>query len=79
MSPESIVLLLVGTWLLVAAAMLWGVLRIARRHQRPAPAAEPCLVAGARSLANNAPAATAASSLRQRAGCYGQRMIRRLQ
>ncbi len=32
MPPESIVLLLIGTWLLVAAATLWGMLRIARRH-----------------------------------------------
>ncbi|MDD0973912.1 hypothetical protein [Pseudomonas fontis] len=26
------ILLLIGMWLSVAAAMLWGVLRIARRH-----------------------------------------------
>lgn len=32
MPPESVVLLLIGTWLLVAAAALWGMLRIARRH-----------------------------------------------
>lgn len=32
MPPESIILLLIGTWLLVAAATLWGMLRIARRH-----------------------------------------------
>ncbi|WP_213881309.1 hypothetical protein [Pseudomonas sp. dw_358] len=28
------ILMLVGAWLLVAAAMLWGVLRVARRRQR---------------------------------------------
>ena len=32
MPPESIILMLIGTWLLVAAATLWGMLRIARRH-----------------------------------------------
>jgi hypothetical protein len=32
MPPESMILLLIGTWLLVAAATLWGMLRIARRH-----------------------------------------------
>ncbi|MGY4531937.1 hypothetical protein ACVW0Y_001053 [Pseudomonas sp. TE3786] len=36
MPPESIVLLLIGTWLLVAAATLWGMLRIARRHHKAA-------------------------------------------
>ncbi|WP_165840716.1 hypothetical protein [Pseudomonas sp. SDI] len=32
MSLAMAIILLIGTWLLVAAAMLWGVLRIARRH-----------------------------------------------
>jgi hypothetical protein len=32
MPPQSIILMLIGTWLLVAAATLWGMLRIARRH-----------------------------------------------
>ena len=32
MSPESVILLMIAGWLLVAAAMLWGMLRIARRH-----------------------------------------------
>lgn len=32
MSPESVILLAVSAWLLVAAAMLWGMLRVARRH-----------------------------------------------
>jgi hypothetical protein len=33
MSLTMIVVMLIGGWLAVAAAMLWGVLRIARRHQ----------------------------------------------
>lgn len=32
MSLTMAVFMLVGAWLSVAAAMLWGVLRIARRH-----------------------------------------------
>lgn len=28
---------LISAWIAVALAMLWGVLRIARRHQRPEP------------------------------------------
>lgn len=32
MSPESYVLLLVSCWLLLASALLWGMLRISRRH-----------------------------------------------
>lgn len=42
MSPESVILLAVSAWLLVAAAMLWGMLRVARRHtplQTPTQAA----------------------------------------
>lgn len=43
MSLAMIILMLVTGWLAVAAAMLWGVLRIARRHHhpvQPAPAAQ---------------------------------------
>ncbi|MDD2056526.1 hypothetical protein N5D52_26775 [Pseudomonas sp. GD03860] len=32
MSLTMAIIMLVGAWLSVAAAMLWGVLRIARRH-----------------------------------------------
>ncbi|EKT4524189.1 hypothetical protein QEM13_003475 [Pseudomonas putida] len=32
MSLTMAILMLVGMWLSVAAAMLWGVLRIVRRH-----------------------------------------------
>jgi hypothetical protein len=32
MGPESVILLAISAWFLVAAAMLWGMLRIARRH-----------------------------------------------
>ena len=32
MGPESVILLAISAWFLVAAAMLWGILRIARRH-----------------------------------------------
>ncbi|MGH8439717.1 MAG: hypothetical protein ACRERW_11770 [Pseudomonas sp.] len=32
MSLTMAIFMLVGAWLSVAAAMLWGVLRIARRH-----------------------------------------------
>ena len=44
MSLAIIILMLVTGWLAVAAAMLWGVLRIARRHHhpvQPAPLAQP--------------------------------------
>ncbi|WP_350600335.1 hypothetical protein [Pseudomonas sp. 65/3-MNA-CIBAN-0223] len=44
MSLAMIILMLVTGWLAVAAAMLWGVLRIARRHHhpvQPAPLAQP--------------------------------------
>ncbi len=38
MSLTMAILMLVGMWLSVAAAMLWGVLRIVRRHsQHPLP------------------------------------------
>lgn len=80
MPPESIVLLLIGTWLLVAAAMLWGMLRIARRHHRPAPTQRPGLLAvGTRLLANKTVTQTAVSRVPQPADAYGKRTIRRLQ
>ncbi|MFJ4456084.1 hypothetical protein ACIP1G_19660 [Pseudomonas sp. NPDC089392] len=34
MSLTMAILMLVGMWLSVAAAMLWGVLRILRRHSQ---------------------------------------------
>jgi hypothetical protein len=37
MSLTMAILMMVGAWILVAAAMQWGVMRIARRHQHPAP------------------------------------------
>jgi len=35
MSLTMIIVMLVCGWLAVAAAMLWGVLRITRRHHHP--------------------------------------------
>jgi hypothetical protein len=35
MSLTMIIVMLIGGWLTVAAAMLWGVLRITRRHHHP--------------------------------------------
>jgi hypothetical protein len=35
MSLAMIIVMLISGWLAVAAAMLWGVLRIARRHHHP--------------------------------------------
>lgn len=35
MSPEGFIVLLVVGWLLVAVAMLWGMLRIAHHHHHP--------------------------------------------
>ncbi|CAI8889915.1 Methionine/alanine import family NSS transporter small subunit [Pseudomonas sp. IT-196MI5] len=43
MSLTIIIVMLISGWLAVAAAMLWGVLRITRRHHHPvqsAPAPE---------------------------------------
>ncbi|MFF7709419.1 hypothetical protein [Pseudomonas sp. NPDC007930] len=40
MSLTMIITLMVGAWLLAAACLLWGMLRIARRH-RPAAAPSP--------------------------------------
>lgn len=39
MSLTMTIVMLISGWLAVAAAMLWGVLRIARRHHHPAPTA----------------------------------------
>ena len=36
MSPALTIFLLFTGWLTVAAAMLWGVMRISRRHHHPA-------------------------------------------
>jgi hypothetical protein len=44
MSPTVTILMLIGAWLAVASAMLWGVLRISRRHHpvsRPLPQVQP--------------------------------------
>lgn len=35
MSLTMIIAMLICSWLAVAAAMLWGVLRITRRHHHP--------------------------------------------
>lgn len=32
MSLAGMILLMIGAWLLLAAAMLWGLLRLTRRH-----------------------------------------------
>ncbi len=37
MSRAMIIFSLIAGWMAVAAAMLWGVLRIARRHQHHEP------------------------------------------
>ena len=36
MSAEFVILLGISSWLLVAAAMLWGMLRVVNRHARDA-------------------------------------------
>lgn len=42
MSLEMTIVMLIASWLAVACAMLWGVLRISRRHQhRVLPPAAP--------------------------------------
>lgn len=33
MSLTMTIVMMIGAWLFIAAAMLWGVLRVARRHQ----------------------------------------------
>lgn len=45
MSLTTTILLLILGWLAVAAAMLWGVLRITRRHHQPRQPA-PAIKAG---------------------------------
>ncbi|EJZ57593.1 hypothetical protein I1A_001913 [Pseudomonas fluorescens R124] len=37
MSLTMTIVMLIAGWLAVATAMLWGVLRIARRHHHPLP------------------------------------------
>jgi len=37
MSLGMIIVMLIAGWLAVAIAMLWGVMRISRRHYRQAP------------------------------------------
>ncbi|WP_434771942.1 hypothetical protein [Pseudomonas entomophila] len=39
MSLAMILFSLISAWMAIALAMLWGVLRIARRHQGPVAAA----------------------------------------
>jgi hypothetical protein len=41
MSLAMIIVMLISGWLAVAAAMLWGVLRIARRHHPHHHSAQP--------------------------------------
>ncbi|MGY2291150.1 hypothetical protein ACW9H6_15130 [Pseudomonas sp. SDO528_S397] len=41
MGLTTTILVLVFSWLAVAAAMLWGVLRITRRHHHPQAKAAP--------------------------------------
>lgn len=51
MHPEMIIVMLIAAWLAVAGAMLWGVLRISRRHHpqyRSAEAANSARVPGAK-------------------------------
>jgi len=43
MAAESVILLAVSSWFLVAAAMLWGMLRVVRRHARDAAERQPAL------------------------------------
>lgn len=37
MSLTMTIVMLISGWLAVASALLWGVLRIARRHHQPIP------------------------------------------
>ncbi|RMR39127.1 hypothetical protein ALP86_00699 [Pseudomonas amygdali pv. mori] len=41
MSLELTIVMLLASWLAVASAMLWGVMRISRRHHQPHSAAPP--------------------------------------
>ncbi|MBV7479476.1 MULTISPECIES: hypothetical protein [unclassified Pseudomonas] len=54
MSLVMIIAMLVCGWLAVAAAMLWGVLRIARRHHHHPPAQPAPLVKTEESSARHA-------------------------
>ncbi|MDD0843550.1 hypothetical protein [Pseudomonas sp. Gutcm_11s] len=38
MEAESVIFLAISSWFLVAAAMLWGMLRVVRRHAQDAHA-----------------------------------------
>ncbi|SDG31349.1 hypothetical protein D16iCDA_03215 [Pseudomonas seleniipraecipitans] len=40
MSPESYILLMISGWLMLSAAMLWGMLRLVNRYQLEAQLAE---------------------------------------
>ncbi|KAF1031500.1 MAG: hypothetical protein GAK37_00810 [Pseudomonas sp.] len=41
MSLTATILLLIFSWLAVAGAMLWGVMRVTRRHHHPVTPAKP--------------------------------------
>ncbi|GFZ72971.1 hypothetical protein PSE10C_37130 [Pseudomonas amygdali pv. eriobotryae] len=41
MSLELTIVMLLASWLAVASAMLWGVMRISRRHHQPRSASSP--------------------------------------
>lgn len=41
MSPAQTIILLIASWLSVALTMLWGILRIARRHRYSPPQISP--------------------------------------
>jgi ABC-type nickel/cobalt efflux system permease component RcnA len=41
MSLEMTIVMLIAAWLAVAAAMLWGVMRISRRHHHHHRSVEP--------------------------------------
>lgn len=57
MSLTMAIVMMIGAWILVATAMLWGVMRIARRHQHPAPrlAAKPVVAAAGCAAPNEHP------------------------
>lgn len=41
MSLAMIIFSMIAAWLAIACAMLWGVLRVSRRHQTPVASATP--------------------------------------
>lgn len=41
MSLEMTIVMLIAAWLAVASAMLWGVMRVSRRHHHHYRSAEP--------------------------------------